>query len=189
MSIIDKITNILQYKVYQATTDPDADAFAKEQKAARDKAAAAAAEQASAQATTKQAATAQSQNLTKAQYSATTFLKQIVKYTIFAFFIFLIILFTVYTGHLAANDAIGRPIEYRILYFIYGAIFSAFVAPYYIIQRLRGVEIKSYAILPVREGVVPEGLEGLLLSFVSYIPDEYSAAAKHTYETTLRATV
>jgi len=187
MSIIDKITNILQYKVYQATTDPDADAFAKEQQAARDKAAAATQASQEEQTAEQQAATQQSQNLTKAQYSATTFLKQIVKYTILAFFIFLIILFAIYTGHLAANDAIGHPIEYRILFFIYGAIFSVFVAPYYIIQRLRGVEIKSYAILPVREGVVPEGLEGLLLSFISYIPDEYSAAAKHTYENALRA--
>jgi hypothetical protein len=183
--LFTKTNNYIQYKIFKATDDPGATAFAKQQKAEADAAAAKVAKDTKVAEEKKKADEQQAKNLKKAQYSGKTFIGQIISYAITAFLIFLFILFALYTGHLAANDAIGRPVEYRILFFIYGALFSLFVFPYYIVQRFRGNIFKSYAILPVREGPVPEGLEGFFLSFVSFMPDENYAAAKRAYEQAL----
>ena len=172
MSLFDRVNNLISYKLFQATNDPDAKRFAEQQNAARKKQEAAA--KAAAEAKTKKEAAdkAQVANLKKAEYSSGTFAKQVVKYTVASITIFIYVMFALYTGHLAANDAIGRDPAYRILYFIYGALFCIFVCPYYIIQHLRGNSVKSYALLPLREGMVPSGIEGFFLSFVTYMPDE-----------------
>ena len=172
MSLIEKISNIVQYKIYQATNDPAAAAFAKEQAAAAAK-------------VSKTTSASAKKEPVNTQPSSLT--QKIITYTIFSFFIALFILFAIYTGHLAANDAIGRPIAYRILFFLYGTIGCVFVAPYYLIKRLLGYSVRSYALLPIREGDVPPGLDGLFLSLVSYTPDATVAIAKQAYENSLAA--
>ena len=183
-SIFTRVGNLINYNLYRATTDPDAKRFADEQKAARkrqDEAAAIEAEK-------KKGEIKQEKNLEKAKNKgAATLIGKIVKYTLLSFMIFIFVLFAVYTGHLAANDAIGRPYWYRILYFIYGAIFCVFVAPYYVIQHFRGHSVKSYAILPIREGEVPQGIEGFFLSLISFIPDGDSNAAKAIWDAAVRS--
>lgn len=186
-SIFSRINNLISYKVYQATTDPDAKRFADEQNAARKQQEAAAAAAATKKQAEEDAKKQQDSNYKKATYSTSQFVKDVVKYTTLSFMIFIFVLFAVYSGHLAANDAIGREVPYRILYFIYGALFCIGVVPYYLIQRLRGRSIKSYAILPIREGPVPSGIEGFFLSFISYLPDEESLAAKASWETAIKA--
>jgi hypothetical protein len=186
-SIFTRASNLLNYKLYQATTDPDAARFADEQNAARKRQEEEAAAAAKKEADAAQKAETQAENLKKAEYSTGTFIGQIVKYTIMSFTIFIFVLFAVYTGHLAANDAIGRTYWYRILYFIYGCIFCIFVAPYYLIQYFRGHSVKSYAILPIREGEVPRGIEGFFLSLVSFIPDSDSNGAKTIWDASVRA--
>ena len=186
-SLFTKISNLVSYKVNQATTDPDAQRFAAEQALARKRqeneaAKATAASEAKATADKKQAA-----DYKDATYSMTTLIGEIVKYTLISFTIFVFILFAVYTGHLAANDAIGRKIHYRILYFIYGMIFCIFVAPYYLIQYLRGNTIKSYSILPISTDPIPPGIEGFFASFISYTPDQESIMAMQNYEAALKA--
>ena len=179
--LLTRLYNYTQYKIFKATEDPAVTAFAQQQKAA-----AAAATAAATAAKEKEAQQTEASTKAKQQKAKPSFLRQVVSYTIGAFLIFLFLLFAIYTGHLAANDAIGRPIEYRILFFIYGAIFSVFVFPYYLIQKFRGQDVKSYALLPIREGDVPYGLEGFLWSLVSFIPDENYAAARRSYEHALR---
>lgn len=181
--LFSRINNYIQYRIFKATEDPEAAAFAQQQKAAQAAADKKAAQEATAADQKKAADKKQADNLRKANRS---FIGEVISYTIIAFLVFLFILFAVYTGHLAANDAIGRPTEYRVLFFIYGALFSLFVFPYYLIQRFRGREIKSYAILPIREGPVPYGLEGLFLSLISFTPDENYAAARRAYEHALQ---
>lgn len=184
-SIFTRVGNLINYNLYRATTDPDAKRFADEQNAARKKqeeAVAVVAEK-------KEVEIKQAKNLEKAKgrdKGAATLIGKIVKYTLLSFMIFIFVLFAVYTGHLAANDAIGRSYWYRILYFIYGLVFCVFVAPYYVIQHFRGHSVKSYAILPIREGEVPQGIEGFFLSLVSFIPDGDSNAAKAMWETAIQ---
>ena len=187
MSLFDSVNNLISYKLFQATNDPDAKRFAEQQKAARKKQEAAAKAAADAQTKKAEHDKVQAVNLKKAEYSSGTFAKQVVKYTVSSISIFIYVMFALYTGHLAANDAIGRSPAYRILYFIYGALFCIFVLPYYIIQHLRDNSVKSYAILPIREGMVPAGIEGFFLSFVTYMPDEESIAATNAFQTALKA--
>lgn len=186
-SIFSRINNLVSYNLYKATTNPDAKRFADEQNATRKQQEIAISKATAKKQAEEDAKKQQDANYKKATYSTSQFVKDVVKYTTLSFMIFIIILFAVYTGHLAANDAIGRSIPYRILYFIYGALFCIGVAPYYLIQRLRGRSIKSYAILPIREGVVPSGIEGFFLSFISYLPDEESLAAKASWDVAIKA--
>ena len=188
-SLFTKISNLVSYKVNQATTDPDAQRFAAEQAVARKKQDEAAAATAATAAAKADADKKQAVNYKDATYSTYTLVGEIIKYTIISFTIFVCILFAVYTGHLAANDAIGRKIQYRILYFIYGMIFCIFVAPYYLIQYLRGNRIKSYSILPISTDPIPPGIGGFFASFISYTPDQESIMAMQNYEAALKASV
>jgi len=183
-SIFSRIKNMVSYKLYKATTDPDAERFVEEQKANRAKIEAY--ETSDVSGTIDISGTMDISG-TNIQLPPQNLIAEIIKNIVSSFFIFLFILFAIYSGHLAANDAIGRDIQYRILYFIYGTIFAPFVCLYYIIQVMRGESVKSYAILPIREGEVPNGLEGFFLSFISYTPDAEVSAKRAKYIADLAA--
>ena len=65
------------------------------------------------------------------------------------FFTMLFIVFFLIGGTLAANDAIGRPLMYRILYFIYGGIFFPITIIYYIYRWFMGTAPNIYRMIPV----------------------------------------
>lgn len=65
------------------------------------------------------------------------------------FFTMLSIVFFLIGGTLAANDAIGRPLMYRILYFIYGGIFFPVTIMYYIYRWFMGTAPNIYRMIPV----------------------------------------
>lgn len=186
--LLTKISNIFSYKIYTLTNDPAATAYAATQAAATK-------QQAQAQAAAQTQAATQAQTdannaalAKQANYGVSNFIGEVVLYTGMAFSIFLYILFAVYTGHLSANDAIGRTIPYRIFYFIYGIIFSPLVAIYYIIQRLRGKSVKSYAILPIQIADSSDGGRTTLLeSLYKYTPDEESRLATESFKAALVA--
>lgn len=52
-------------------------------------------------------------------------------------------------GTLAANDAIGREVQYRILYFIYGFIFAPVVILYYLYRWFNSDAPYIYRMLPI----------------------------------------
>lgn len=182
-SFLTNLSNTISYKLNQATTNPDAQRYSDEQERLQKQK-----EEEEKKSELKivekeNAKSKQEAALKKANSSnPTNIIKEVVYYISISFVIFLFILFAIYAGHLAANDAIGREISYRVLYFIYGIIFSPFVVLYYIIQYMRGHSIRSYALLPIREGEVPRGLEGFFLSLISYIPDEESINAKKIFD-------
>jgi hypothetical protein len=189
-SIFSRIKNMVSYKLYKATTDPDAERFVEEQKANRAKIEAYETSDASGNMDILgniDISGTMDISGTNIQLPPQNLIAEIIKNIVSSFFIFLFILFAIYSGHLAANDAIGRDIQYRILYFIYGTIFAPFVCLYYIIQFMRGESVKSYAILPIREGEVPNGLEGFFLSFISYTPDAEVSAKRAKYIADLAA--
>lgn len=188
-SLLTRASNLVSYNLYKATTDPDAQRYADEQAAARKQQDIADAKAAEEKKVVEAAEAKQKANYKEATYDTSTFITQIIKYIGTAFASSIYILLALYTGHIAANDAIGRAPSYRTLYFIYGTVFSIFVLPYYIIQWMRGISVKSYAILPLREGVVPQGLEGFFQSFYTFLPDNESIAATTNFQTALREAI
>ena len=175
---------MISYKLYKATTDPDAERFVEEQKTNRAKI--------EAYESSDTSITDASGNTdisgTKLPIPSQSLITEIIKNIVFSFFVFLFILFAVYSGHLAANDAVMRDPPYVILYFIYGTIFAPFVVLYYFIQMLRGNTVKSYAIIPIRQGAVSEGtVEGFFMSFISYIPDAEAINKREKYMADLAA--
>ena len=59
------------------------------------------------------------------------------------------IMFCLTIGMMAANQAIGREPAYRVLYFIYGAIFAPILVFYYLYLWFKGQSPKIYTLLPV----------------------------------------
>jgi hypothetical protein len=133
-SIFTRVGNLISYNIDKATTDPDAQRYADEQAAARKQQDIADAKAAEKQQEEAEEKAKQDANYKEATYTTSTFITEIFKYTGISFGGSLLILLAIYTGHIAANDAIGRGYSYRILYFIYGGLFCIFVLPYYIIQ-------------------------------------------------------
>lgn len=52
-------------------------------------------------------------------------------------------------GMLCANDSIGRSVQYRVLYFIYGAIFAPIILIYYLYRWMSGSAPRIYRLLPI----------------------------------------
>ncbi len=104
------------------------------------------------------------------------------------FLIFFIVAF--FVGSLAANSVIHRPAIYRVLYFIYSAVFSPIMAFYFLIQRIRCGPIPLYGVLPIVESS-PEKedtygiITYLLRSLVTYYPDANIGRWAGEYETSL----
>ena len=61
----------------------------------------------------------------------------------------LYVTFCLVAGMLCANDAIGREIPYRVLYFIYGFIFAPVVLIYYLYKWYNDDAPKIYRLLPI----------------------------------------
>jgi hypothetical protein len=59
------------------------------------------------------------------------------------------ITFCIVIGMMAANQAIGRAPAYRVLYFIYGALFAPILVFYYIYLWFKDQSPKIYTLLPV----------------------------------------
>ena len=78
-------------------------------------------------------------------------------------------------GMLAANDAIHRPLPFRLLNFVYGSVFCVITLPYYLVRWLRDKAPKYYALLPLYERVEAPNtaFRELIASMFSYVKDDY----------------
>ena len=94
------------------------------------------------------------------------------------FFTMLSIVFFLIGGTLAANDAIGRPLMYRILYFIYGGIFFPVTIMYYIYRWFMGTAPNIYRMIPVWTTPSTTTLGRFFLFPFTYTEDK---AAKDAY--------
>jgi hypothetical protein len=95
----------------------------------------------------------------------------------------LVFLLFIFGGSLAANLAIGRDTGYRILYFIYGAVFFPVPIITAIYKRFTEGSFKIYSILPVNT----VGTESW--SPLDWIPDTKSNEAKAAYETLVQNSI
>ena len=94
-----------------------------------------------------------------------------------------------FTGSLAANSVIHRPVMYRVLNFIYGAfpLFAIPVALYFVIQRVRCGPFPMYGFLPILESSLEREetygiIAYLLRSLVTYYPDSTIGLWADDYE-------
>jgi hypothetical protein len=93
----------------------------------------------------------------------------------------LIIGVAITAGMLAANDAIGRPVGFRLLNFVYGSIFCVITLPYYLIRWFRNKAPKYYSLLPLYERRADDKPTNIFGEFVqsmfSYVKDDYYGRA------------
>ena len=80
-------------------------------------------------------------------------------------------------GMLAANDAIGREVKYRVLFFIYGFIFAPFVLIYYLVRLGLGTAPKLYTMLPITQMKAETSLGSFFL-FPFYYQEDPAARRK-----------
>ena len=198
MSYLDKINSLVSYYINKATTrvyDSHIQGFVNDQIAAATTTDASGAEVQTPPSTTDASGA-------EVQTPPPTLTGQVISETYKYIFLSLYVLAALYSGHLAANDAIGRPYYYRILYFIWGSSFLGilpfFYSPssmlwivtaiYYIIQAMRGKPTTSYALIPVRPSNVelPYGLSGLVQSLYTYHETPATIAAAELYKTQLK---
>ena len=81
------------------------------------------------------------------------------------------------SGMLASNDAIGREVKYRVLFFIYGFIFAPFVLLYYLVRVGLGTAPKLYTMLPITQTKAETSLGSFFL-FPFYFQEDLPARKK-----------
>jgi hypothetical protein len=82
--------------------------------------------------------------------------------------------FCITIGMLAANQAIGREPVYRVLYFIYGAIFAPLLAIYYVYLWFNNKSPKIYTMLPLTQ-TPPETTIGKFFMFPFFYKEDKAA--------------
>lgn len=82
------------------------------------------------------------------------------------------VVFCLTIGMLAANQAIGREPAYRILYFIYGAVFAPFLVFYYLYLWFNDKSPKIYTLLPITQTVAETSIGRFLLFPFAYKEDK-----------------
>jgi hypothetical protein len=84
----------------------------------------------------------------------------------------LYVVFCLTIGMLAANQAIGREPSYRVLYFLYGAIFAPFLVFYYIYLWFNNKSPKIYTLLPLTQTQAETTIGKFLLFPFTYKEDK-----------------
>jgi hypothetical protein len=191
MSVFTQISNKIQYSLSQAINDPKADAYARQQaiqaqqdadaKARRDAALANASAQEKARLKAEEDAKALAE---RSQFKPVRATGNVASGIIKGFMNFILALIILYGGHLAANEAIGYKVPFRILSFLYGCIFFFIEIPKMLIRRY-WYQIKPpyYTYFPLSTYVPNGDLEVLFLGGFCYKEDEASQMARATVET------
>lgn len=191
MSLLTKIGNKIQYSISELVSDPKADAFARQQaiqaqqdaeaKARRDAAFVKASAEEKARIKADEDAKALSE---RSQFKPVRATSNVAAGIIKGFMSLILTLVILYGGHLAANEAIGYKVPFRILSFLYGCIFFFIEIPKMLIRRY-WYQIKPpyYTYLPISTYQPNGDLEVLFLGAFCYQENEASQMARATVET------
>lgn len=190
MSLLTKLSNKIQYSVSKNLDDPEAAEYASQQKVQelqdaesqkreqqeQEDAAAAEAKKAEDE---KEAVELARRSEFKASRAIGNSANEILK--IFGSLVLVIIL--CYAGHIAANEAIGYRIPFRLLSFLYGAIFFFYVIPKSFYDTLYLKKVKHfYTFLPLSTYVPTGNIESFFLTPFCYVEDSFSAEARKEVE-------
>jgi hypothetical protein len=186
MGLLTSISNKVQYLIYKNVSDPDADAYAKQQaeqaaqdakvKEEQDKVKAAAVKAAAAKA---EADAAAADLAARSRFSPKKLLGDISRGIIYGLITLVVVCFIIYGGTLAANQAIGYNIPFRLLSFLYGMIFSFIIIPkslydvYWVKKTL-----PYYSLLPISTYAPTTDLEKVFLGAFCYTETAASIAAR-----------
>jgi hypothetical protein len=191
MSLLTQISNKLQYSISQWASDPEADAYAKEQAKQRQHDAEAqerinqTKSESDKNFKSKEEADAEAKSIAeRSEFKPQRATSNIAAGIIKGFFQFIFTLIVLYGGHLAANEAIGYKIPFRLLSFVYGCIFFFIQIPKMLISRY-WYQIKPpyYTYLPLSTYEPNGDLEVLFLGGFCYKEDTASQLARATVET------
>jgi|Laugrespbdmm15sn_2_1035079.scaffolds.fasta_scaffold34839_1 hypothetical protein len=191
MSLLTQVSNKIQYSISQWASDPEAEAYAKEQ--ARQQQQDAETQERIDKTKSKsddninanEEASAKAKELAeRSEFKPQRATSNIAAGIIKGFMQFIFTLIVLYGGHLAANEAIGYKIPFRLLSFVYGCIFFFIEIPKMLIRRY-AYQIKPayYTYLPLSTYQPNGDLEVLFLGGFCYKEDTASQLARATVET------
>jgi len=191
MSLLTQVSNKIQYSISQWASDPEAEAYAKEQ--ARQQQQDAETQERIDKTKSKsddninanEEASAKAKELAeRSEFKPQRATSNIAAGIIKGFMQFIFTLIILYGGHLAANEAIGYKIPFRLLSFVYGCIFFFIEIPKMLIRRY-AYQIKPayYTYLPLSTYQPNGDLEVLFLGGFCYKEDTASQLARATVET------
>lgn len=194
MSLLTQISNKIQYNVSQWAADPEADAYAKQQAAQQiqdkemQKRMAETKLKSEKEAKAKAASEAEAQSMAdRSQFNPTRATSNVASGIIKGFMSLILTMVILYGGHLAANEAIGYNIPFRILSFLYGCIFFFIQIPKMLIRRyMYQIKPPYYTYLPLSTYEPNGDLEILFLGAFCYKEDQTSQMARAAVETLYR---
>jgi len=194
MSLLTQVSNKIQYNVSQWAADPEADAYAKQQAAQRvqdeetQKRIAETKLKSEKEAKAKAISEAETKNMAdRSEFNTTRATSNVASGIIKGFMSLILTMVILYGGHLAANEAIGYNVPFRILSFLYGCIFFFIQIPKMLIRRyMYQIKPPYFTYLPLSTYEPNGDLEILFLGPFCYKEDEISQMARATVETLYR---
>ena len=194
MSLLTQVSNKIQYNISQWAADPEADAYAKQQAAQQiqdkemQKRMAETKARSEKEAKAKAASEAEAQSMAdRRQFNPTRATSNVASGIIKGFMSLILTMVILYGGHLAANEAIGYHIPFRILSFLYGCIFFFIQIPKMLIRRyMYQIKPPYYTYLPLSTYEPNGDLEILFLGAFCYKEDQTSQMARAAVETLYR---
>ena len=192
-SLFSKIQNTVEYRLDSIFSDPKADEYAK-QKAAQDQqdqqvaaSAAAAQEQADANKKATATSTAAAQvEVERSQFNGSRLRSNTASNILKIVLTLIVIAFCLYGGSLAANDAIGYRVPFRIFSFMYGCLFSWIVVPRYMYYKLwLNQPMENHGFFPL--GVSVTEPTGVIDSLFYYVEDSATRTARDHVEALYKA--
>jgi hypothetical protein len=190
MSILTQITNRVKYDLSKALNDPEVDAYAKQQAIQEKQDTDVKERKQKEESTSKKNSEAKARAAEKAKvltqrstFSVKRALRNTASGILTGFMSLVLICFILYGGHLAANEAIGYKIPFRILSFIYGCIFFFIEIPKSFIRIYwYQIQIPYYCYFPLSTYQPVGDFETLFLGGFCYKEDEASNAARAAIE-------
>lgn len=191
MSFVTQLVNKITYGIHNLVSDPEAEKFAKEQKAKADAEAAALAQakakgdaEAIAKAQKKkedaEAAAKAAEEKDRETFSITRAIGRIIAIIVPIVLIFLLVVVCIYGSSLATNLNVYQDWPMRILYAIYGFFFFWLVIPYVLLYRWywKGIRPRFYAIIPLVPYKFNNYYAALLFGWMSFKPEDAMAELK-----------
>lgn len=114
------------------------------------------------------------------EFSITRLLGNILGTTMTILMVFLLVVFGVFGSSLATNLNLYHTAPYRVLYAIYGFLFFFVVIPYVLLYRWwwKGRQPRFYSLIPLVPYHFDNYYAGILLSWMSYKPDDLIESLK-----------
>jgi len=191
MNLFTQISNKIQYSISKWASDPEAAAYAIEQAKQKQqdeevqKRLAEAKAKSEEDAKAKAAAKTETQSMAdRSEFKTGRATSNIALGILKGFTSLIFIVIILYGGHLAANNAIGYKVPFRILSFVYGCLFFFIEIPKMLIRRY-AYQIKSlyYTYLPISTYQPNGDLETFFLGAFCYKEDDTSQQARIAVET------